>query len=144
MSMLIYTRVHKDTSALEEGAPGSQRTLWPRHPVHCCGSTFPVLQACCTPHIGKDITNLWVLAISFSGPITMCSPFTLSQISLIKLSTSAPQNSSSMLNQFQNFMSASSTLAFIPKFFVRDIGVPSLNRIKGCTLCRGVCLHSVN
>jgi len=26
-SMLIYTRVRKDTSALEEGAPGSQGTL---------------------------------------------------------------------------------------------------------------------
>jgi len=26
-SMLIYTRVYKDTSALEEGAPGSQGTL---------------------------------------------------------------------------------------------------------------------
>jgi hypothetical protein len=90
--MLIYTRVHKDTSALEEGAPESQGTLKPKHPAHCCRSTFPVLPARCAAHIGKDITNLWVLAISFSGPITMCSPVTLSQISLIKLSISAPQN----------------------------------------------------
>jgi hypothetical protein len=33
-----------------------------------------------------------VLAINFSGPITMCSPVTLSHISLIKLSISTPQN----------------------------------------------------
>ncbi len=74
----------------------------------------------------------------------MCSPVTLSQISLIKLSISAPQNILFMLNQFQNFMSASSTPVFIPEFFVRDIGGPSLNRIKGCTVCRAVCLHSVH
>jgi len=71
----------------------------------------------------------------------MCSPVTLSQISLIKLSISAPQNILFMLNQFQNFMSASSTPVFIPEFFVRDIGGPSLNRIKGCTVCRAVCLQ---